>query len=327
MEALPSTEADGLLGVVVRYKRALFFGGLTWFGFVLAGGLYLSTIDARTGLHVFGSNIWVANQYSALRVSLRDLRLSMNRPLSAVEIRFVDQEGRRGPPITLDEATSGFIQGNVLAPSQPGRWTIHFRAEDDGTPLTARLPIDILPRNSTHAFDSLSPRKDRLAGDRGSIDLNIDPLDGAVPSGLPGTLLLRAFRGTEPVSTDVAVSLTEGRSRLPLPTIISIPAHGFATIPVHAVHPVFQFRLSSGDSKAERRIRPVPTQFTMELSSSVSSDGVAALTVHSLHQTGDIFIDIWRSFSRIAWALASASSAILISRFCISVFISAYKNA
>ena len=47
-----------------RYKRVLFFGGLTWVGLLLAGGIVLSGVEARNGLNIFGQKEWLAGQYA-----------------------------------------------------------------------------------------------------------------------------------------------------------------------------------------------------------------------------------------------------------------------
>ena len=115
---------------VKKYRKPFFFTGLAWFGLVLGSGIFLSTLDARSGLHVFGSEIWQAGQTSVLRVSLRELRLNQSKPMKSVTGVFVDSLDRTIPSLRTDPGRGAVSAGQCTRPRTT--WGLSHRADSNG---------------------------------------------------------------------------------------------------------------------------------------------------------------------------------------------------
>ncbi|MCA9539790.1 MAG: hypothetical protein KC620_12925, partial [Myxococcales bacterium] len=257
---------EGLMGALRRHRRLLFAAGLIWFAVMLIGGILLSQVEARSGLHVFGTGQWVAGEPAVVRVVLRELRFARYQPIRDVTVTLVDAEGQPGASQSIGEAAGPFVQGTVRAPRRPGVYQAELRAEGPDGPVSAHFPITVI--GESPGFEWPKPPKQRppMRPDIGPLSLDIGPADGVLPGGLPGVLTVRA-RDAEgrPVATAVTLQTTEGRSATPLPETVTTDRNGLAHVPVQPMHPTFTFELSAGESHAVRRFTHTNTQYAIEV--------------------------------------------------------------
>ena len=291
-EATP-TAPRLLSSIFVKYRKLFFFVGLSWFALLVGGGITLSTLDARSGLHIFGSKVWKAGQSGILRVALKDLTVHRNHPLEWVEVRFVDNDGRPHSDQVLTETVGSFKQGRIEAPTRPGPWRVEIRAQGPNEVHTAEISIDVKTRVSPAFFPAPKKPPPPMQPDVGPLKLDIRPIDGQMAAGLPGHLALLAQDSAGPIATVVDLGLETGRSKPALPKRVGTAANGLAMIPIRPMHPVFTFHLSSGESRAIRQIKHVATQFTLETAQPVVQPGPTAFKVRSLHRNAQVFVDVW----------------------------------
>ena len=137
------SERRGLIGVIQRHRKVLLIAALLWLSFIMGTGLTLSTMDVKRGLHVFGSESWVAGKGRVLRIALKNLERGGTLPLNSVEAHFVDAEGHQ---VRSDqpERAGPFIQGEVIAPRRPGTYTLMLQAEDENGGLVAQTTIEVM---------------------------------------------------------------------------------------------------------------------------------------------------------------------------------------
>ena len=134
----------GLLGALHRYRRVLGVAALAGFGLLMAGGIFLSQLDARLGLNLFGPKTWVAGEPAVIRVALRELRFDRLQDLRRATARLVDAEGVEAGPFELREAAGTMVQGTVWVP-HAGAWTLTVEVEVEDAGLSIEVPITALP--------------------------------------------------------------------------------------------------------------------------------------------------------------------------------------
>lgn len=320
----------GIVGALLRYRQVLLIAAVVWIGLVIGGGLFLSQIDARYGLHVFGTGQWVAGERVVIRAALRDLQFNRYHPMGPLTVTLTDAAGEEAPVQRLTSNVGPFVQGMLVAPGRPGSWEVRIDTVGPDNPVTARFSVEV--KSDPPAFDWPKAGKPKIPmrPDRGPVKLDIAALDHVLPGGLPGDLVVRASDAEgRAVSTTVRLETTEGRSAKPLPTEVITDVNGLATIDVLPMHPVFTFELSTEpeaapppppdpegdepdgaepappaakptaphpptDSWAIRQVRHTSTQFALELPRTVVRPGEAlAGRLRSLHGKGQVFVDLW----------------------------------
>jgi len=115
---------------------------------------------------------------------------------------------------------------------------------------------------------------------------------------LTDALLLRSYdREGQPQAVEVQISAREGRSALPIPSLIQTGDQGLARLPVRAIHPRFWFDLETSgasSSRSNRRFKQKGVQFVLDSAHlQVAPDDELPFRVHSLHQRGPLFVDLW----------------------------------
>ncbi|MBU1429508.1 PT domain-containing protein, partial [Myxococcota bacterium] len=237
-----------------RLKRhAKVIGGAValWFILLLSGGLFLSQIDARDGLNVFGPEVWVAGEPAALRVARRDLRFNRLMPLSKLNARFISPSGEVGPAVALEGRANGFVQGLLTPPSRAGRWKIALTGEIEDGPITAELGVDVLPSPPLTPIEPLSKQPPVYPPDVGALRVALTPMGPLLAAGLPDSLALRITDAQgQPRRALVEFGLKEGASAIPLPRRLLTGAHGLARMNIHPLHPRFWFTFTVLDPEA-----------------------------------------------------------------------------
>ncbi len=251
----PAEEAApraGLMAALARHRMLLLIAGVIWFGLVLGGGIVISSVDARYGLHVFGTGEWVAGERAVIRAALRDLRFGRYQPMGPMTVQLTDAEGNPAPEQRLSEPAGAFMQGHLVAPGRPGTWQVRIDAEGPDGPVTARFPITVVAEPPRFAWPDPPKAKHPPKPDTGPLKLDVKPIDHVLPGGLPGTLVVRAADAEgQPLSTEVRIETTLGRSAKAIPESIVTDRYGLASIDVRPMEPVFDFTLRAGTGPAE----------------------------------------------------------------------------
>jgi len=306
-----------LVAALYRYRRLIGTAAVLWFSVVIAGGIVLSQLDARNGLHVFGPETWVAGEPAVVRVALREIQFPRFEPLGPVDVAFLtprqvadldlDANTRLPDAQTLITHAGPFVQGNVRPPARAGQYKLVLATRTPEALLTATIGITV--QATPTPIELPPPRKKRPPSrpDVGPLKLDIGPTSHVLAGGgLPSTLTLRSTdQSGAPVSTAVTLALKEGRSSIALPARVVTNHHGLATLPVEAMHPTFWFELSAGESSAMRRFSYTPTQFALRVPRPVVRPGEPfTVRVDSLHRRGHAFLDLWHGDRwRKSWPL------------------------
>lgn len=337
----PAEQRPGLIGALARYRNLLLIAGVIWFGLVLGGGIVLSSVDARYGLHVFGTAEWVAGEPAVVRAALRDLRFGRYQPMGPMTVQLTDAEGNPGPTQRLAQPAGMFVQGHITAPGRAGTWQVRIDAEGPDGQVTARFPITVVPEAPRYTWPDAPKPKHPPKPDTGPLELDVKPIDQALPGGLPGTLVVRAADADgQPLSTEVTLETTLGRSAKAIPGSVITDRYGLATIDVLPMHPVFDFVLRAGEGPPEapetpdgpaverpeappaapaegaepvpdtrtvahRRVHHTNTQFALAVPTwIVPPEGSLEAFFKSLHDDIDVFVDVWHGDR---WLLASTT--------------------
>lgn len=248
LDPVPLDARPGLLGALARHRRVLLVAGVLWFGLVMGGGIFLSGVDARYGLHVFGTGTWVAGEPAVIRAALRDLAFNRYQPLGPLTVTLTDAEGQPAPPQRVVEPVGAWVQGTITAPGRPGAWQVEIEARGPDGPVTARFPITVQPAAAAAAWPAPPPPRHPPRPDVGPWRLDLRPLDAVLPGGLPGALVVQAADAAgRPLATAVTLDVREGQSAKPIPSRIVTDRHGIATIDVRPIHPVFLVELRAGE--------------------------------------------------------------------------------
>ncbi len=285
-----------IIAALARHRRLAGAAALLWFGIMVGGGIVLSQLDARNGLHVFGPKRWVAGERTVLRVALRQIRFQRFEPLGPVDVTFVGPHGVQGPRQTLTGRGGPFVQGTLEAPSRAGAYILELSTLTPDALLTASIGVHVDPAAEPVALPPSRKPQRPSQPDKGPLKLEIGPTDHVLPGGaLAANLTVRATDANGvPVSVPVELALKEGRSAVPIPKLVVTNHHGLATFPVAAMHPTFWFELTSGESRARRRLRYTPTQFALTAPKPlVAPREEIEVRVHALHRSGPAFLDAW----------------------------------
>ena len=287
--------ATGVLGALYRWRRLLVVLGLSWFTVAIAGGIFLSQIDAREGLHIFGAEIWVADRPSSVRIGLRNLRFGQFLPLGPVRARFRGRDGVVTEEQRLAQPVGDFVQGTLHAPPFAGNWTLLLSAIGPNGPVRAEVPLKIAEAAPTRRLPTPPEPRQPNRLDQGPWRLDIAPLDGVLPGGLPSRLVVAVKDAAgRPVATPIEVKLERGRSVAPLPSRVITGADGLADFAVHPAEKVFWFEMKAGESSTKRKLADTSTQVALELPGPRFDVGAAVpLRIRSLHRSAPLFIDVW----------------------------------
>lgn len=326
-DPVPLERRPGLFGALARHRRLLFVAGMVWFAVVLGGTVMITSIEARYGMHVFGTQKWVAGEPAVLRAALRDLRFTGHEPLGPLSVQLVDAEGNPGPVQRLADPAGVFVQGALVAPGRPGTWQARIDAEGPDGPVSAQFAVEVAPTAPTFTWPAPPKAKHPPKPDQGPLKLDVKPIDHVLPGGLPGTLVVRAADADgKPMSTEVSLKTTLGRSGKPIPSSVITDRHGLATVDVLPMHPVFDFEVTAGaaptavqpadgqppeeiattpDTRttAYRRVHHTNTQFALTVTEPVIAPG-ASIEAHirSIHGDDDVFVDVWHGDRWLATA-------------------------
>lgn len=287
-------DKPGLIGALYRHRRLLSGIAVVWFAGMTVGGIFLSQLDARLGLHVFGPEAWVGGAPSVLRVTLRELQFNRFEPLSSLSVRFVDGTGAVVDEAVLTEVVGPFVQG-VVTPPRAGDWQLALVAHTPDGEVHAQAGIHAADGPAPAVFPAPPKPPTPLKPDQGPVSLDVVPTDQVLAGGVPGRLTVRArLHDGTPASVPVDVSLTEGQSGVALPTRVTTDHNGLAQFSVLPMHPTFWFELGTEDSHATRRLRPVPAQFALHPATSIARPGdTVPFELFSLHRNGPAFLDLW----------------------------------
>ena len=114
---------------------------MLWIAILLGGGLYLSGIEARVGLHIFGANQWVAGETAVFRIARKDLKLGLQNESTPVKLIMEHESGEVRESFELSDISGSYTQGVIRLPDRPGRWTGYFSGGEEGAPMRAELDM------------------------------------------------------------------------------------------------------------------------------------------------------------------------------------------
>lgn len=311
----------GLMGVLHRHRRLLTAVAALWFAGLMIGGIFLSQLDARLGLNLFGPRVWVAGEPAVVRVALRELRFDRLQALPAARAHF-ERPGATSMSFPLNQRVGELVQG-LVTPPPAGDWTLVVLAQVDDLELRLDVPVSVLP-TALPTVVAPPPKAGPLQRpDRGSVQLDARAPNQVLAANFPGRLMIRAMEptGVPAVGARVVLSLRQGRSGLSLPTEVVTGPHGLVELPVQTLEPLFWIDLeippppptavppseAAPPSAAvppsatpplasiTRRLTHRPTQFLLVTGAPVVAPGDAlAVGLRSLHRTGPAFVDVWQ---------------------------------
>lgn len=303
---LESKPLPALFRAVLRYRKLLGAAALLWFAVVVAGGIVLSQLDARNGLHVFGPDVWVAGESASMRVALREIQFNRFEALGAVDVAFLspqeaaalelDPTGKLPDAQPLITRAGPFVQGEVRPPNRAGQYSLVLTTRTPEMVLSATIGVTVRPEPPPLELPPRTKRRPPSRPDTGPVTLDIHPTAHVLPGGgLPSTLTLRTtLAGSVPQSATVELTMKEGRTAVPVPTRVTTNHHGLAQLRVEALHPSFWFELSAGESRSMRRFSYTPTQFALQVPKPVVEPGRPfTVRVFALHREGHAFLDLW----------------------------------
>ena len=235
----------GLIAVLHRHRRPLTVLAILWFAGLMVGGIFLSQLDARLGLNLFGPRVYVVGEPAVVRVALRELRFDRLRPLTAAEVRLERDDGTVAGPWPLTTVAGDLVQGTIVPPS-PGSWRLVVTAPVDEVVLLLAVPIQVLPNPPPLALAAAPKHAPPPRADQGPILLDAHPTDHLLAAGFPTRLTLRAMdaQGHPAADVPVRLELQEGRTALPLPPEVRTGPNGLVEVPVLPQHPIFWLNLA-----------------------------------------------------------------------------------
>lgn len=254
----PEAPRPGLVGVLTRHRRLLTVVAVIWFGGLMVGGLFLSQLDARLGLNLFGPQVWVAGEPAVVRVALRELRFDRLQPLGAAEAWWVGPAGEVGP-IALSERAGDLVQGQVTPPAA-GAWTLRVVAVVDGVALQLEAPVVVSAQAPAWVLAPPPKKGPPMRPDRGAVALEIQPTEHVIAANFPGRLTIRAMdaQGAPVAGVPVRLVLREGQTALPLPEQVVTGQHGLVEVPVQVQHPIFWLDAEVPAPEAPASVAPAP---------------------------------------------------------------------
>ena len=291
----PAT-SKGLLGAMYRYRKLIGAAALVWFGALMAGGLFLSQLDARLGLNLFGPNVWVAGEPAAIRVTLRALKFDRIETLRRAKAEWRDAEGQRhGEPVALIQRAGKLVQGHITPPSA-GTWTLLITAPTGAGPVEVSTPVKVLATAPSVAMQGAPVRQQPPYAPFGPVTLDVMPADQVIPGNLHSDLIVRATTpdGRPLPDTQVALTLREGKSGVPFPDAVQTDASGLAELTILPRHPIVWPELRVPESYATRRLKHTGTQFALDVPQRILRPGEQLpMRVRALHQAAPVFVDVW----------------------------------
>lgn len=313
-DGAPGPELDepaapkGLMGALYRYRTLIGAAALLWFGVLMAGGLFLSQLDARLGLNLFGPQVWVAGEPAAVRVTLRALKFDKIEVLERARAEWRDADGKRqGPVVPLIQRAGRLVQGHVVPPSA-GQWTLHITAPTPAGPVEVSTTVTVLPTAPAVAMQGAVVRGQPPYAPFGPVTLDIMAADQVIPGNLHSDLIVRATRpdGRPLPDTRVGLTLREGKSGVPFPDAVQTDAHGLAEIAILPRHPIIWPELRVPESYATRRMKHTGTQFAMDAPQRILRPGEQLpIRVRALHREAPVFIDVWHGDRWLATTTAT----------------------
>lgn len=289
-------ERRGLIGALYRYRTIIGAAALLWFGVLMAGGIFLSQLDARLGLNLFGPTVWVAGEPAAVRVTLRALKFDKIEPLRRAEAVFLDADGQpKSAPFVLKQPAGKLVQGHVVPPA-PGTWRLRITADTPSGPVEVSTAVTVLPTAPAVALQPAAERGIPPYPPRGPVKLEVMPADQVIPGNLHSDLIVRTTSETgAPIpDTPVALTLREGKSGVDFPETVTTDAAGLAMVPILPRHPIVWPELRVPESYATRRMKHTGTQFAIDAPQRIFKPGERMpLRVRALHRSAPIFIDVW----------------------------------
>lgn len=292
-EPVPSRR--GLMGALYRYRKLIGAAALLWFGVLMAAGIYLSQLDARLGLNVFGPKVWVAGEDAAVRVTLRALKFDRIEHLSRAEAVFLKDGEPVTTPVGLFRHVGKLVQGLVTPPA-PGEYTLRITAETKAGPVEVSTTVRVRAKASPVALTSPPERGTPPYAPFGPVKLDVMPADHLIPGNLHSDLIVRATSETgEPLAgTPVQLKLREGKSGVPWPDEVITDVQGLAELTIWPRHPVVWPELRAPESFATRRMKHAGTQFALDAPRRILTPGQQLpIRVRALHRAAPIFIDVW----------------------------------
>ncbi len=289
-----------MLTALHRYRKLLGAAAVIWFTTLMVGGIFLSQLDARNGLHVFGPKHFVAGEPAVLRVGLRELAFNRFERIASVEATFIQGESR-GRAQPMSQRAGDFVQGAVVPPGA-GNFQLELATIHEDLRLIAMIDVHVRDRASSARLPPLPKDKTPPKPDTGDLKLDIASLSHVLPGNLPSRLVLRAtdVEG-RPVRSGVAIQMREGASAIQVPDSVVTDHNGLASLKFQAMQPRFWFDLKAGESEAARRIDVTPTQLVLELESPFARPGEEIpFGLRSMHRKGEVFVDLWHGERWIA---------------------------
>lgn len=276
-----------------KAHKALCVLAIIWILALFCFGIFISQIDHLYALQLFGSEQALTGQTFALRLSARDLKYHQTAQIHSATVALWNGD-RLISKTPLQERADVFLQANLNAPAEPGRYRLNVEAKlqnEIELQAEAFLIVHQTPQFSVNASEPSHAYVER----KGPVLLELYPIEGAVSSGLPSRLLLRATENAKPVETQINIQWLEGRSARPLPTTLQTGKDGLAEWTLDPREPVLKGRFTvegTEPSSAEPRILPQATQFVFEALSPIHHQNLP-LRIRSLYQQGIVFIDLF----------------------------------
>jgi len=275
--------------------RMVFLGGLMlWVAILLGGGLYLSGIEARVGLHIFGSTEWIADETVVFRIARKDLKLGLQNESTPVRLVMEHESGEARAEFELAHISGAYTQGVIRLPNRPGRWKGYFSGGQQGAPMRAELDMVLEPNSLRRPLFAGPDFKLHHRSDTGTTRLGLRPLDGHMSGGLAdGYLLATAHQPNGESPDTIQLHVKEGELSPPPPTQLTLNAGGYTTFPLQLRSLNSVMELEFEDSTAWRSFNLEPIQFSVELASPVIQPGPLPFTLHSALSSGPVFVDLW----------------------------------
>lgn len=286
----------GVVGALYRYRKLIGAAALAWFGVLMAAGIYLSQLDARLGLNVFGPQVWVAGEPAAVRVTLRALKFDGIEHLRRAEAVFLDADDRpASAPVGLFQSVGKLVQGEVLPPA-PGRYSLRVTAETPAGPVEVSTPVTVVAKAPAVPLTAAPERGTPPYPAHGPVKLEVTPADQVIPGNLHSDLIIRATtEDGRPVNGAVVqLTLREGKSGVAFPDQVTTDAAGLAELTILPRHPVFWPELRVPESYATRRMKHAGTQFALDAPRRILTPRQQLpIRIRSLHTAAPVFIDVW----------------------------------
>ena len=280
---------------IFKYRMVFLTGLMLWIAILLGGGLYLSGIEARVGLHIFGANQWVAGETAVFRIARKDLKLGLQNESTPVKLIMEHESGEVRESFELSDISGSYTQGVIRLPDRPGRWTGYFSGGQEGAPMRAELDM-VLHAPRAHVPPLVSGTTFNLyrRSDTGETQMSLRPLDGRMSGGLAdGHVVVTGETADGQVPEALELRVKEGELAPPPPKTIPLGKAGYATFPLQLMSLNTLMELHHEGSSAWRSFNLESIQFSIELESPVITPGTLLFVLHSALSSGPVFVDLW----------------------------------